>query len=1123
MANLLRGTAPAALAVGLLSLAFSLPLSCTTIQPATTTFFESNIEPVLQTSCTRSPTGSGCHVSDSHGNALGNLDASSYAAVTQRRDLLATYGPYGQPSLLIKNLPAFTVEIQAYDGLSATFGESTQSPLTITTDIKHVGGPILDPTGGAFQTLKQWINNGATEQNTGVPPNTLIHYPCISSDPDMSILPFSESTFNAGAINHNAPDYKYFKSNVAPYIQQVCASGNCHGTTSNELYFLCGSDQAQLDWNYFAAGQYISNPPQASELIRRPLAPQSGGSFHEGGTIFQTPSDPNYQSFISWAKQHGASDFTAIAQSYPLLPFFAHRVQPVFVKKGCMMLQCHSAAMAHDYRLRGGSGGSFSYPATLKNYQLSLAQLGLENPTVDGSRMVQKNLYKPIVAGQPLSTPLENVNVNAGVDGGNATADASTMIADASGEAGGAGSAAQTLGILHRGGALLEDFGSSSPSGALCDAPGYNYDTDSLDKIPAYCMIREWHRRERAARNLSPLSAIVYVKRPIPAAPDRTQDWDIFAGGAELHIAAATLSASNTVVLGADSVVSLTGCGLAAGADVRRPEVSWDGTKIAFAARSTSSDPLAVYEMSATGTGCTKHALNNFTPPTPPSGCTTLSSDALIHNFDPAYAPDGRLAFVSTRGNLSGNVDYCGPQSTPADPTKLNSNVYAFDPTSGKTTELTFLLNMERRPSFMSDGRVIMTTEKRAPGFYQLALRRQNLDTGDYHPLYGQRESIGYNQVDQVVELSDKNFAAIFSQQGALYHGGLLGVFNRSVGIDFCSSPQQTGCVPNPQAYPIDPSVLNPSSLTSIEPAFFNHSLSVPDPSATGTPGTLGNVYTTPAPMPGGQVLVSVSSSQADPATFNGAYDLVVLDPETGTSTMLVPGGGSQVIEAVAVYARPVRGPDLPSVFQSSLDEPNGHTTVVPGVSSVDLTVLDFPVLASLLFQNTATGRDFDPGVNSVDVYEDMPPTPDVTSLSGGGPNIATDAFGSVYVRRRLLASAPLLGDGSLHVTIPGGVPLVLHLPTTTQSTKGNYPRWQREEMQFSPGEQNFQSFPRGFFNNVCGQCHGSISGQQVQVAVDPDVLTQASIVDARTTAATSVGLTASARTTTFVGPPATP
>ncbi len=39
----------------------------------------------------------------------------------------------------------------------------------------------------------------------------------------------------------------------------------------------------------------------------------------------------------------------------------------------------------------------------------------------------------------------------------------------------------------------------------------------------------------------------------------------------------------------------------------------------------------------------------------------------------------------------------------------------------------------------MQDGRLIFTTEKRAPGFYQLALRRQNLDGGDYHPLYAQR------------------------------------------------------------------------------------------------------------------------------------------------------------------------------------------------------------------------------------------------------------------------------------------------------------------------------------------------------------------------------------------------
>ncbi|MBI3435331.1 MAG: esterase-like activity of phytase family protein, partial [Proteobacteria bacterium] len=53
------------------------------------------------------------------------------------------------------------------------------------------------------------------------------------------------------------------------------------------------------------------------------------------------------------------------------------------------------------------------------------------------------------------------------------------------------------------------------------------------------------------------------------------------------------------------------------------------------------------------------------------------------------------------------------------------------------------------------DGRVIMTVEKRLRGFHQLALRRINLDGGDYHPLFGQRGSVGYHAVSQVVQLAD--------------------------------------------------------------------------------------------------------------------------------------------------------------------------------------------------------------------------------------------------------------------------------------------------------------------------------------------------------------------------------
>src|SRR6185437_16179623 len=98
---------------------------------------------------------------------------------------------------------------------------------------------------------------------------------------------------------------------------------------------------------------------------------------------------------------------------------------------------------------------------------------------------------------------------------------------------------------------------------------------------------------------------------------------------------------------------------------------------------------------------------------------------------------------------------YQGPQRTPADPAKPNANIYVSEG-PGKLRQLTFLLNLERQPSFMSDGRIIMTVQKRAPGFSQLALRRLNLDSGDYHPLYAQRGTIGFPEASQPIEVASK-------------------------------------------------------------------------------------------------------------------------------------------------------------------------------------------------------------------------------------------------------------------------------------------------------------------------------------------------------------------------------
>ncbi len=205
--------------------------------------------------------------------------------------------------------------------------------------------------------------------------------------------------------------------------------------------------------------------------------------------------------------------------------------------------------------------------------------------------------------------------------------------------------------------------------------------------------------------------------------------------------------------------------------------------------------------------------------------------------------------------------------------------------------QLTWQLNMERLPSFMQDGRLVFTSEKREPGFYQLALRRQNLDGSDYHPLYAQRGSIGYSQATYVTELSHKDFAAIFSDSNAVHGAGALGVFNRSIGIDFTST--------NTADYLVDSTVINPSSASSVEPDFFLHSLSHAWRATART--------RSPSALPDGQVLVSY-----------GAGDAVELRRRLRRVRASIPSPGTRPsssapraraeVEAVAVFPRVTEG-----------------------------------------------------------------------------------------------------------------------------------------------------------------------------------------------------------------------
>jgi hypothetical protein len=1006
--------------------------ACSAKQPKTETYFDRTISPILQSSCVSTNTGANCHVTQERGNALGNLSLATYPELIKRRDLLINYGPYGLPNMLLKAVDPFDVVLTAYDGTS----------FTVRTDIRHAGGKTLGLTTAGFHTLKAWIAGGASENNAAVRPPTTERDACSDSVP-------ADPTFDPNS-DPMTGDYEDFKSKVHPVLAQSCAAGNCHGAESNSLRFVCAAGTTDADvlarWNYFAAVQYLATKAgelATSEILRRPLDPAAGGAYHEGGPIFTSQSDPGYTALLEWANLHGPNMNIPANRGFD---FFAKRVQPMLVKKGCMAIGCHSPAMFHDYRLRGGSGGNFSVPTSLTNYKLTREQVALETPDPSASRLVAKNLLR--ADQQP---------------GGR--------------------------GILHRGGALFDDFTGALATPQLCDFAAA--EAGPLDDQHAYCVILRWIQIEREEARLSPLSGMIYVKRRPVAAPDPPQDFGPYAGPSDLCFSALTMDAMTGAIAGGGSGCRslLTGCaGLSpATADVRHPSVSWKGDRVVFAARSSDSEPLAIWTVNVDGSACEK----NSAIAAPPNAPGWTDNGAPIHDFDPVFTPDDRIVFVSTRGNIMNTeaFDYRGPTRSPADPSRWNANLYILE-ASGAVRQLTFLLNQELFPAMMSDGRLVFSTEKRALGFYQLAGRRINLDGGDYHPLYAQRGSVGFAQMTEVVELANKNFAAIFGDREAAHGAGTLGIINRSLGPDQLSS--------DPADYTVDTGAIDWPVDN-----FYLHSLHIVDGAVSGHVGGVNaGAYRSPAPLPNGQLLVSYDANATDLASFTGNFDVYLLDAITGQRTQLTSDPASAELSAVAVYQRTNRG-----VFVSRTDEANAHTRVYkPGQDPQhpahvsDVTILDARVLGALLFQNTRSGLDNPitkrkmPALTSLEVYEDLPPAPGATDLSA---YTASDDLGSLYVRRRLLGSVPILGDGSARMVLPGGVPIVLRGSFELGGAPAA-PRFQREEMQFYPGEYAHQSFPARFFDGLCGGCHGSVSGLEVDLALQPDILTQASRVEAR-------------------------
>jgi len=883
-------------------------------------------------------------------------------------------------------VPPMLIKAVGPGALSIAYGDEF-----LDLDILHNGGANLEVGSDAYLTLLTWLENGATENGLS-PPDP----PATGTGGCATALP---SGFDPLPYSGHA-DYDEFVSNVQPILER-CSNGSCHGAPQADFYITCGDDADQLAFNFAQARAFVDDPVDESQILQVPLAVGAGGVAHTGGDQFDSRESEDYTSIKAWADKVGPILF---GEGDPGREFFADNVQPLLITRGCSFTGCHSPAAFNDFKVRTGSQGFYSAISLERNYELMRDEfMAVEYPDARRGRAVAKTLLPSY------------------------------------------------LGIRHRGGAVLETPGGGPSDPALCPA------TFDPTTATAFCTIQEWVDIERAALiadgEVLPLGngntvPIVYVDRAAThvAAP---LEFDTYQPGSDLMVATATIGAGSAITTVGGGASILGGCaGFAQGtADVRAPDVNRDGNRIAFAMRTSVSDPLGVWAVDLNGDNCVR-----LTP-------AVADVDGIkIHNFDPAWSPDGAyVVFASTRG-----------RSGPSVSRKLflpQSDLWRMRGDGSALEQVTFLTNSEMSPQFMREGRTIMTTEKVSDGFYQLAGRRQNWDLTDYHPLLAQRAqspygdpddlalmrpSFDYQQATDIREDANNNFLVILSDPGARGGAGTLGIFNRSVG------PMEAGRD--------DPG--------------FAQSLVLPDPDATGRVGSATDgAYRNPFGLPDGQIMVSYTGFSGDLGTATSFdWDVVAIDPQTGARTTLIGGAGAQVDAVLALKypARVLYENRRQLVFGGEQD---------PGLD--DRAVIhmpDAPMVFTLLTGNLRRAHPVDEfrAATQLAIYVEDPAPPGTSSGNGDDGS---------YSSRTLLGRADLRSDGSVKVEVPSGTPLIFAL----EDEDGDTVVTMTEEHQVGPGERVSMGVVQELFDAVCGGCHGSVSGEELDIQVRPDALTGAS------------------------------
>jgi len=519
---------------------------------------------------------------------------------------------------------------------------------------------------------------------------------------------------------------------------------------------------------------------------------------------------------------------------------------------------------------------------------------------------------------------------------------------------------------------------------------------------------------------------IFYVKRvSVPKNQDDLRRLRVALASADLFMRAnSSPSATETNIT---ARVTGTGTATAANYDLKDLNVSADGTKVIFAMRG----PLAM----------------NMQPEDPPTWAIweyDIPNDALRRiisddttadagqDVAPAYLPDGRIVFSSTRQRQSKAVllDEGKPQfeAQNEDRNEPAFVLHVMDPDGGNIHQVSFNQSDDRDPTVLASGRLLWSRWDHAPGKNGMHLYSANPDGTDLQLHYGANShntgslANGQPSVIEFVkprEMLDGRILTLIRPFTGTDFGGDLTLIDTQTYVENTqptlasagmSGPAQTAATPN-----------DVSTIPGPSPdGRFNSAFPLWDGSGrilvSWTQCRLLDTTVTP-----NAIVPCTDTRLADPnvQTAPPLYSVWMFDPAQNTlQPVMPPVEGVMVTDVVAAQPRALPAVILDKVPGVDLDQ----TLVDAGVGVLNIrSVYDFdgtdtaqPNIATVANPGSTTAAQRPARFIRLEKAVSIPDRK-VIDLAG-------QAFGASNFMREILGYAPVEPDGSVRIEVPANV-----------------------------------------------------------------------------------------------------